>query len=209
MWPTVVGLRVLKAAEADLVRRAVRRMLDRLVDERLDPAASHAYGIDWFDPWDCDQRIWLLDEVTVALLTPAPLPPAAAIWEAAVDTIFMSVIESIAVETEQAHRSMGEPSWRESTREAFRSQHGRLPDVPSDENDLGCWRIVVTQIADMILGARTYPKVELFRDGNPQHARRFLMQRGLPMDFLERIPPLRSDSQTTASIRRLRSILGE
>ena len=68
---------------------------------------------------------------------------------------------------------------------------------------------VVTQIADVILGVTTYQKAELFRDGEIQRSRRFLNQKGMPADFLERIPPLRTIDQTQHSINRIRSIISD
>jgi hypothetical protein len=207
MWATVDGLRALKDAEAELVRRAIGTMIGQLIAEHNDEAQPHRYGIDWYDQWDCDQRIWLLEQVAVALLTDAAPPAPAAMWEATVDAIFLEVIESIAVEADDVSRHVSGTSWRGRVLDAFRCQQGCFPNTESDETDIRRWRIVVTQIADTILGVPAYQKAELFRDGDIQRSRRFLMQKGLPADFLRRIPPLRTIRQTKSSIDRIRSIV--
>ena len=59
----------------------------------------------------------------------------------------------------------------------------------------------------MILGVTSYQKAEAFRDGDIQRSRKFLIQKALPEDFLERIPPLRTLQQAQQSIARIRSIV--
>ena len=76
MWPTVDGVRVLQGREADLVRRSADALLQRLAEHRgADP---YQYGIDWFDQWDDEQKRWLIQQVTAALLTEQPPLRAAA-----------------------------------------------------------------------------------------------------------------------------------
>lgn len=181
MWPTVDGIRVLAGDEAELIRRGTQAVIDRLREQVVDgPAAT--YGIDWFDQWDLPQQLWLLDRVNQALLTDQPPPPPAAMWEATIDVIFLEVIEQI-----QAECEVGWIQWRQLVVSAL----GR-PTEPTELriDDAGHWRQRVTQVADQILGVPSYQKAEAFRDRDPGELRRFLMQRGLPEDYLERIPPV-------------------
>ena len=209
MWPTIDGLRILKDAEASLVGRSIGVMVHRLGAEIGDDLEVEPYGIDWFDQWDSDQRVWLLEQVTVALLTHAAPPPPAAIWEATIDAIFCQVHELISAEIDEPSPLTIHDSWRQRGIDAFRCQTGRLPSVDLAETDLRSWRTMLTQIADAILGVTCYQQAEFFRDGNIERSRRFLMQKGLPADFLERIPPLRTIEQTQDSIARIESIVAE
>jgi hypothetical protein len=204
MWPTIDGLRILKDAEAVVVSEAVIAMVDQLAAECRDESEHDPLGIDWFDQWDCYQRLWLLEHVVAALFTPTPPLSPAAIWEATVDAIFCQVVELIAMEIDQSPSS---ESGRNAAIEAFRCQHGRLPKISADETDIRQWRSLVTQIADMILGVTSYQKAEAFRDGDIQRSRKFLIQKALPEDFLERIPPLRTLEQAEQSIARIQSIV--
>ena len=88
MWPTIDGLRILKGAEAAVVRDAVTVMVDQLADQNPDESQPDPVGIDWFDQWDGYQQLWLLEQVVESLFTPAPPLSPAAIWEATVDAIF-------------------------------------------------------------------------------------------------------------------------
>ena len=204
MWPTIDGLRILKGAEAVLVSEAVTVMVDQLSGPDQDDSQSDPVGIDWFDQWDGYQKLWLLEHVVEALFTPIPPLSPAAIWEATVDAIFCQVIELITMEID---KSPGSESWRNAAIDAFECQHGKQPKTAADETDISQWRIVVTQIADVILGVTSYQKAEAFRDGDIQRSRKFLIQKALPEDFLERIPPLRTLEQAQQSIARIRSIV--
>ena len=207
MWPTITGLRVLKGAEAELVRAAAAVVTQHVVAERAGQGEPRRYGIDWFDQWDADQRIWMLEQVALALLTLHTPPSPAAIWEATIDAIFCEVIELIEAEIDSETLTTTEPSWRQRVVAAFQSQNEKLPRIEVDEIDIKLWRRVVTQIADAILGVTSYQKAESFRDGDVQQLRRFLTQKGLPDNFLQRIPPLPSREQTERSLSRLQSVL--
>lgn len=208
MWATVDGLRVLRAGEADLVRGTIANMVDHLAAEYRDESEAWRYGIDWFDNWDCDQRIWLLEQVTRTLLTRKRPLPAAAIWEATVDAIFAEVIDLIEIEITDPTLTASSRSWRDSVIDAFESQHGRRPDVTSGEVSLARWRQTVAQIAETILGPTSYLKAEAFRDAEIGRSHQFLQQRGLPADYLDRIPPVRSVEQTNVSLDRIREVVG-
>ncbi len=207
MWPTLDGLRMLKDAEADLVRGAVGMMLDHLVAEYRDDAQPWRYGIDSFDMWDPEQRIWMLDEITACLLTRRRPLSAAAIWEACIDAIFCEVVDLIEIEITDPTLTKMPQSWRQSVLEAYVCQHGRTPSIVSDARILSDWRAIVASVLDPILPAPSYQKAEAFRDNDIHRTQQFLASRGLPDDFLQRIPPNRTVDQTQASINRIQKIV--
>lgn len=207
MWQTLDGLRVLRGAEFDLVRGAIGMMVDHLVAEYRDDAEAWHYGIELFDCWDAEQRIWLIEKVTLALLTRKRELPAAAIWEATVDAIFCEIVDLIEIEITDPSPTQAERSWRRSVIEAFECQNKRLPSIHVGDGSISNWRRVVSQIADAVLFATAYQKVEAFRDGDYEKLEQFLSQRGLPPEYVDRIPPLRSPAQTQASIDRIQKIV--
>jgi hypothetical protein len=209
MWPTIDGVRVLKDQEASLVRAAIALIVDHMAAQRCEDAQPWQSGIDWFDQWDVDQRLWLLEQVTVGLFTPASPPSPAAMWEATIDAVFCQVMDLITDEIDQTPTSNDDRSWRRRAMDAFRCQHGRYAKIDPDEVDIRRWRTVVTQIADSIQGITSYQKAESFRDVEIERSRRFLIQKGMPEDFLEQIPPLRTAEQAQKSIDRIQSILGD
>jgi hypothetical protein len=93
--------------------------------------------------------------------------------------------------------------------DAFCCQHGRSPNIEPQETDITLWRRVVIQVADAILGVTVYQKAESLRDTDIEKSRSFLMQKGMPEDFLQRIPPLRTPEETEQSITRIESIVQE
>lgn len=207
MWPTTNGLRCLARDEAELVRGAIGMMLDQLVAEGREGDPQCDYGIEWFDQWDWQQRIWLLEHLTLALLTDLDPPSPAAIWEATIDAIFQEVYQLVELEIERG-AGMAEPnSWRRYVVEAFIEQHGRQPEITFSETDIDSWQVIITQLADAILGVRLYQQAESFRDGEIEQTQKFLRQKGLPDDFLEQIPPLRTVDQTQRSIDQIQALL--
>ena len=69
------------------------------------------------------------------------------------------------------------------------------------------WSGLVVQIADVILGVRIYQQAESFRDGDPAQTQKFLQQKGLPTDFLQRIPPLLDVDETQLVINRIQRLV--
>ena len=207
MWHTVQGLRVIVGNEAALVRASVGMMINTLVAEGREDAEQDIIGIDWFDQWDWRQRCWLLDEVTTSLLTRRPPPPPAAMWEAAIDAIFCNIFDLACLEIDAPAPVHGTKTWRQSVIDAFRCQRDHDPCVTSDQCDPQLWQIVITQLADGILGARMYQRAESFRDNEMEATQRFLVSKGLPEDYLVQIPPLRSIDQTQMSIDRIQSLV--
>ena len=201
MWPTIDGLRVLRGQEAELVRHAIGQMRGCLVDELVQQRAARIYGIDWFDQWEVEQRIWLLEQIATSLfLEDQQPPPPAAIFEATVDAVFCHMMTSIEEELEGTNQPASEFSWRQGMINAFRCQHGKLPSIDVAETEIQRWFSLAAQVADTILGQPSYQQAERFRDRERSITERFLTQRALPEDYLQRIPPLRTDSETSSSL---------
>ncbi len=207
MWPTTTGLRCLAGDEFELVRGAVGMMLDHLVAEGREGDPQEVYGIQWYDQWDWQQRIWLLERTALALLTDLAAPSPAAIWEATVDAVFHEIRELVEMEVRHPDSIPASKTWRECVVDAFLSQQNREPEICGTDTNLRAWHIVITQLADAILGVRLYLKAESFRDFDMAKTQQFLTQQGLPADFLEQIPPLRTVNQTQISIDQIQSIV--
>jgi hypothetical protein len=202
-----MGPRILVGDEAALVRASIGMMVDSLVAEGRDDADQDIIGIDWFDQWDWQQRCWLLDEIAASLLTRRPPPPPAAMWEATIDAIFCNIFDLACLEIDDPAPVQSTKTWRQSVIDAFRCQQGHDPCVSPDQCDPEPWQIVIAQLSDGILGPRMYQRAEAFRDSERSATQRFLSSKGLPDDFLEQIPPLRSIDQTQLSIDRIQALL--
>ncbi len=181
-------------------------MVDRLVAEGREGDPQEIYGIPWFDQWDWQQRIWLLERISLALLTDLAPPLPAAMWEATVDAVFREILQLVQIEIDQPDMHV-KKSWRSSAIDAFCYQQKRQPRIDEFESDLQAWNILIMQLADTILGVRLYQKAESFRDRGMTQTTQFLTNHGLPEDFLEQIPPLRTLEQTQVSIDQIQSIV--
>ena len=199
-WPTTRGMRNLIGAEADLVRGAIGMMVDHLVAELRDGEPPWTYAVEWFDQWDGDPRLWLLERVTAALLGAEIIEPSAAMFDATVDAIFYEVNDLVEIEIDQGSADDSERSWRQSVIDALQCQTERPATIAADSVDQQAWQTTITQIADAILGIRLYQRAEHFRDADYEKTESFLRDRGLPQDYLTQIPPLRTVDQTQWSI---------
>lgn len=230
MWVTVDGERSLGQAEARLFCRAVVSMLSdcvAVITNRSDADQEcRVYGIDWFDQWDAEQKVWLLEQVATALLTDQPSMQPAAMWEATVDVIFLHVFEHVADEfdhqtlrnSEREHADRKSVTfehreeasgqrWRDDVILALEQQQNRVVKVVRSGGEAKEWRRLVMQIADRILGVAAYQTAESYRDEQSAKVAAFLEQKGLPADFLTQIPPLMGESETKDSMERLRKLL--
>lgn len=202
MWPTTRGTRILDGAERRLILGAIGMMVDRLVGEARKETDSVAWGIDWFDQWEVGQRLWLLETVTSALFASTVVEPAA-IFDATVDTIFLEIRELIEMEIEEPNLIEGR-SWR-SDLNAATQQHLGQSQVDVSSGDRGAWSKAAGALSDEILGVRNYQRAESFRDQDYAQTLRFLRDRGLPEDYLSRMPPLRTVDETQLSIDRIQA----
>lgn len=206
-WPTTDGLRNLAGAEADLVRGAIGMMVDTHVSELRGESEPWNYGVDWFDQWDAGQRLWLLEKVASAFFGSSVIEPVAAIFDATADAVFHDVGDLIRMEIDPGIQPLSERCWRQSVVDAFVAQNNRPPSLEVESADVEAWHSIITRIADSVLGIRLYQRAERFRDFDYVRTQRFLRDRGLPGDYLSRIPPLRSTDQTQDSIDRIQAFV--
>jgi len=200
MWRTPAGPQMLTGARRDLFRGVIGVMVDHLVAECREGVTAWRYGIDDFDRWDVEQRLWLVEQVALGLLSKRPPPPPAAIIEAAFDAVLAELTELIKMEFDDPELAATR-SWR-------RDVAGVLGDG-SEPEDLSGWRAAVTRIGESIQGVFSYDRRDAFRDADPRATAAFLVRRGLPEDFFAQLPPLRTIQQTQLSIDRIQHLVFE
>ncbi|WDQ15370.1 hypothetical protein [Rhodopirellula sp. P2] len=135
MWPLTNGNRCLVGPEAELFRGTVAMMVDQLVDE-LNPASKLEHEADseplfaisgpmvgfdpphWYEMWEPEQKIWLLERVATSLLTSRPAPAMAAMFEATVEAVYVETGNLIVLEITEG-RPIEPGSWRQSLLDAY------------------------------------------------------------------------------------------
>ena len=103
MWHTSRGDRVIVGEESALICRAIDEMVSALVvrvhDDFEEVAGDCSSGITIYDSCTLTQRIGLLHQVAVALLTADQEPPRLnALTDATVAAIFVEVRDQVAIE---------------------------------------------------------------------------------------------------------------
>lgn len=81
------------------------------------------------------------------------------------------------------------------------------PKADSDPDWMAWWTSVIERLVDATYGLRLYQTAERYRDGDPKRLQRFLQSKGVDEKFMQRIPPLRSRSQTQSAIDRLQGLV--
>lgn len=209
MWQTNSGPRMLVDAEAKLFRRIVQQMA-----ENLDPSSSNApydtetsdeSGIHWYDQWESNQQLWLLEQVSLAFFTNSKPPSPVAMLDATVDAMMHQLICNINDEMSDPHGP--QQSWRRMAIEAHAAQIRPRPTGDWTQFDMNQWTQVTAKIADEILGPTSYQAAEPFRDQDPANVAKYLQLRGLPEDYLSTIPPMRTNDQANDSHARIQSII--
>ncbi len=186
-------------------------------------ATDRVYGIDWFDQWEAEQKIWLLEQVTTALLTEQTLLKPAAMWEATVDAIFQHVFEALVDEmdrdvaegrelvVEDSNAASGLGGWQQSVMLVLQQQQRRAVSIDQciDQSidQKKEWRRRVMQISDRILGVASYHVVENYRDQDASKVAAFLEQKALPVDYLEQIPPVLGANEVLVLTQNIRQLL--
>ena len=195
MWSTNRGDRILAGAEAELVSAAIDVMIDGLLmsfDDAWeeDPSWDCDSGVAVFDSLTATQRLALLHDVALHLLTQTDEPmPRTAASDAAVAAIFTEIRDQVAIEIDLSeHDSGGFPpapgQWRDLVLQAYLSAQpvsfsdegctSHLDELLGDTElpdhrcrDIDQWEELIDALADGILRDRDFEMADSFLDVDP------------------------------------------
>ncbi len=196
MWHTSRGDRVIVGEESALICRAIDEMVSALVmrvhDDFEEVAGDCSSGITIYDSCTLTQRIGLLHQVAVALLTADQEPPRLnALTDATVAAIFVEVRDQVAIEIRLGNQEDGSDpyAWRKMVQAAHLNcfdLRSDLDDADLDETDLipssdceelSVWEGLINDLSELILWDRDFEMADSFLDLDPgvsQHRRRLL-----------------------------------
>lgn len=172
MWHTPEGDRVLRGAEAKLIKAAITGVVELILEERGMFMDQWKYGVRLFDELEPSQRLATLDRVATYLLTDTPeCLDLCASYEAAVGALF----EHIRVELVwEADGVFGDSTrWEEVFTAAYQEY---VADEPEDDDMPGLgdesWGknvdLQLEMLADRILWDRDYEMFDQFMDAPPE-----------------------------------------
>lgn len=95
--------------------------VDSGYDDQEDDSSAEGFGFETphlYSMWEPEQRIWLLERVAVPLLTARRAPPAAAVFEATVEAVYVELADLIAMEITSG-TPIEKGSWRGSLLDAY------------------------------------------------------------------------------------------
>lgn len=234
MWLTLDGSRTLRINERELFTKAVIKLIQRTLPNcdtisedlseyvpasftQVDPTpCDEPTGITWFDQWDADQRIWLLDQICDALLVDSTQPPhRSAMLEAAIEAVFAVIHAEVNVNDNVFHNQRTTfTGWQQLLLNALQDQSSDTTEsFPLEKlesfivDEAISFTSINAHLQAMIVGPSCYEQAEQFRDGSQSRLEKFLLSKGLPPDYLTQIPPLPSQESTLNSMIHLRSLL--
>ena len=223
MWITLNGPRVLTKLEDDLISAAMIDLAESAfaeISDREQPFYDHANtrnaserrdgtGVTWFDQWEPEQRLWLLEHLYQALtIESIPPPNRSAMFEATFEAIFSVITEKVMDSSLQAGmESTNSIQWQELLSSAFLSQSSSKNLNSFLREDTIDFPALAQFIQNSVVGPTCYEQAEMFRDGPPDTLNRFLQSKGLPEGYLSEIPPLPSDRETQLRVNRLKDLL--
>ena len=190
--------------ERDLVRGCIGMVMDHVVAQ-CRGEEPFVYGLDGFDRWEPEQKLWLLNQVAQACLTSRLPPQRTAIFETTMDILWADLLWC--VETERNDPKLTRPggSWRQSIAKCLRQP----PPTPPDEWSLEQVRPMVARIADSMTRPHVYVHAESLRDGKPEVLRAFLRSKGLDDSYLSTIPPMIDTDEAQRLIDRISGLVFE
>jgi len=205
-WHTQLGRRVLKGAEAALIREAIAHLGDMIEEEIASDAFAWELGVVLFDRLEPPARLALLAEVGWALLREtAACPRLTAVNESAVAAIFSDIGHMIQFEID-SHDDMDTPYfWRSSVLAAVREDEetGDLPEPAcTDWNE---WDLLLIILSDRILWDEDFQAADCFLDAPPDQAALMRDLMTIDDDYYRAVPPDPCDSD----LERIRATLVE
>lgn len=207
MWHTPEGDRVLKGAEARLVRASLCSLL-RIIDEGSDDLDDNPlFGVAPFDELEQGQRLVLVDQVSSALLREdVPPVPLTAVAEATVCLLYLNVMNEIEFEIErEAEYYGGVPCrrWRRLvTAASYEAELGEVCDrsrevmreIPTSPQppciDITEWDSEVSGLCDLVCGDRDWQLADDLLDQSPEVAQQLKAQLGIDDDYFTAVVPL-------------------
>lgn len=205
-WHTQLGRRVLKGAEAALIREAIAHLGDMIEEEISSDADLWDCGVVLFDRLEPPARLALLAEVGWALLRETPsCPTLTAVNESAVAAIFREIGHMIQFEID-SQNDMDTPYFWRSSVLAVIQEDEELADLPEpDCADWNEWDLLLIILSDRILWDEDFQAADCFLDAPPDQAAFTRDSLAIADDYYRAVPPDPSDSD----LERIRATLGE
>lgn len=186
MWWTPDGERILKGAEARLLREGLAVLVDMV---REDYEGHQEFGAPPFDKLQPNQKLAVLAEVGSALLhEDRPMPRLTAVREAAVGAVYEAIVIWVEMEIDQAGEGLASPTWRELILAACRERGiEELLDPASEE--IGKWELLVSCLSDAVLWDEDWRDNESLLDADPKASRAVKKLLGIDEDYYVAVPP--------------------
>lgn len=212
MWHTSSGDRVIKGAEALMIKSAITEMVEMIREESAEYGEQWEYGVRLFDELEWSQRPALLDQVATYLLTDTrDSLDLSAVNEAAVGAIFEQIKDDVSLEidVDQDRESIDiktpTTTWRQMILNACAETFGgdvddefELPTLTSANHD--DWHGIVESLADGILWDRDYEMGSGIFDAPPEKSNMIKQYMGIDDEYYATPAP---DAKNGASVDAL------
>lgn len=158
MWRTQAGERILRGAEARLIRSAFAVLVDQVEEEIEGLRESLEIGIPIFDRLQARQKLALLSDVGHHLLcSTGPPPPLTATNESAVAALDKVIEDWVTMEVDDEASTRGMPgeepfAWRRSVLAAFSEMGTEDFELPAEScRDIDEWSLLIECLETRVL----------------------------------------------------------
>jgi len=216
MWRTQAGERLLRGAEARLIRLALGVLVDQ-VEEEIDglrESLEFGFGIPIFDRLQGRQKLALLADVGHHLLRSTdPPPPLTAINESAVAVLYRVIEDWVRtdVDMEEAIReTLGEDpfEWRRLLLDAYRESFPDDEDVPTEKSrDMNEWGQLIECLETRVLWDADYLDEDLYADQAPEAGQMLKNQMGVADEYFRAVAPDPDDRELPGIRDRLQALI--
>lgn len=213
MWHTSSGDRTLTGAEALLVKEAITAIVEQIMEESAGYTEQWEYGVDRFDELTLSQRLKLLEQVAIHLLTPTQETlELTAVSEAAVAVIYEHMLVVIDLEIDDDRPTT---RWRSlilaAYAECFSEDAGDLEDEfhppASTSNNRKEWEVLIDCLTDNSLWDRDF-EIDEFLDASPEVSEMLKDHMGIDDDYYSAAAPdIDNEEAIEETYHRLESLL--
>jgi hypothetical protein len=212
VWRTSREERVLRGAEAALLRESIGFMV-ATIEEEADGHADHwPFGVPVFDRLSCQQQLAMLADVGEALFRDdVPAPELSAVNEGTIGAIFANIRQCVQFEIDDEGLREGK-SMRQFVLEAIREvdkgqphPDDRLPDAACVDTDE--WDLLVEVLESFILWDADWLDEDLYVDVDPATNRFRKNKMGIAEGYFTAVAPDPTEREMVEVRRRLRVFL--
>jgi hypothetical protein len=221
MWKTSSGDRILRGAEADLIRESLSQVLYWLEMDSEGFDDPWAYSIPIFDRLDWRQKMALVSRVGAALLREdVPAPELSAVCEAAVGVLYENLRQCVQMEIDEDDPDraveVDRKQWRRLVLAAIQEVDTGVPSPDPDDqlpgvecDNMEAWELLIGTLETFVLWDDDWLDEDRFLDMEPAAAAALKERFSIADDYYQQVAPDPTETEMPIIREILQSLITE